>query len=159
MPADPNEDDLCDIRVRIAHPGIDIDDSLITRAVRLTLSSHKRNGCKLSIALVDDACMSELHQRYLDIPTSTDVLTFDLGEGSDDMVEGEIVVCVDTAIREAAVRNLPLSTETLLYIVHGVLHLLGYDDHDETAAERMHRVEDDVLTQLGVGPAYRVSAE
>lgn len=158
MSADSIEDDLCDIRVRAVCAGIDIDHSLIERAVRLTLSTQQKNRCKLSIAMVDDACMSELHQRYLNISTTTDVLTFDLGD-EDDLVEGEIVVCVDTAIREAASRKIPPETEALLYIVHGVLHLLGHDDHDEESARRMHLIEDDVLTRLGVGPAYRVSAQ
>jgi len=48
----------------------------------------------------------------------------------------------------------PLRRELLLYVVHGVLHCLGMDDHDEAAAAAMHRVEDAVLTAIGVGPVY-----
>ncbi len=69
-------------------------------------------------------------------------------------VEGEIIVSADTAAREARARGHSFEAELALYAVHGTLHLLGYDDNDQEAADRMHVMEDDILTKLGVGTVY-----
>ncbi len=69
-------------------------------------------------------------------------------------VEGEIIVSADTAAREAHGRGHSFEAELALYVVHGTLHLLGYDDHDQEAADRMHEIEDEILTKLGVGAVY-----
>jgi probable rRNA maturation factor len=57
-------------------------------------------------------------------------------------VEGDIVVCLDEAARQAKKRNHPIRLEVLLYALHGMLHLLGYDDVSARQAARMHRRED-----------------
>ena len=108
--------------------------------------------------------MAELNDRHLMHDGPTDVLTFDL-QDSDEIktgdlddptsIEGEIVVSVETAAREAARRGHDSDAEAALYVVHGTLHLLGYDDADEEDAAAMHAVEDDILTAVGVGPVYR----
>ncbi len=69
-------------------------------------------------------------------------------------VEGEIIVSADTAAREACARGHSCEAELALYAVHGTLHLLGYDDNDPGAADRMHEIEDEILTKLGVGAIY-----
>lgn len=70
------------------------------------------------------------------------------------VIEGEIVISVDTAAREADRRKHSLDAELALYAVHGTLHLLGHDDQDEEQAERMHTVEDEVLASAGLGRVY-----
>ena len=68
--------------------------------------------------------------------------------------EGEIVIGYETALREGTARQHPVGHEVLLYAVHGLLHLLGYDDHDEADAQAMHACEDEMLAELGIGPVY-----
>lgn len=131
----------------------------LRRAARATLERHGIRTAHLSIALVDDARMARLHERHLGRRGSTDVLTFDLGTGNgrsdhDTVIDGEIVVSVDTASREADARGHSVEAELALYVVHGTLHLLGYGDDDDKDAARMHRIEDEILVHIGLGVVY-----
>lgn len=111
--------------------------------------------------LVDDAEMSDAHLRWSGVPGTTDVLTFDLAEGAGargGALDVDLLLCVDEARRQAAARELPAERELLLYLVHGVLHCLGHDDHDEDAAARMHAEEDRLLEAAGIGVTFGVAA-
>lgn len=113
----------------------------------------------VSARIVDDREMAEAHERYKGVPGTTDVLTFDLGGGSGageggGEVEADLLICVDEARRQAAARGHGAERELLLYILHGVLHCLGHDDHGEAEAARMHAEEDRVLAAIGVGAVY-----
>ena len=113
----------------------------------------------LSVAVVDDATMGGLHERFLNLAGPTDVLTFELDHDADGRVtEGEVVICFGEATRQAAERGHAVGVELLLYALHGLLHLAGYDDLDDAAYERMHAKEDAVLTALGIGPVFRRDA-
>ena len=72
-----------------------------------------------------------------------------------DGIDGEIVVSVDAAAREAEARGHGIDLELALYVVHGTLHLLGYDDRSANEAARMHTLEDEILASLGLEPVYR----
>lgn len=120
---------------------------------------------ELSVVVVADERMAELHEQFAGIPGTTDVLTFDLtGEtevgtrapapGTRTQVEGEVYVCYDEAARQSADREHGVDVELLLYAVHGLLHLLGYDDHDEAHHAEMHAREDQLLEAIGVGRAF-----
>ena len=135
----------------------------------------------LGVRIVGDAEMAKAHQRYSGIPGTTDVLTFDLRDTDSatppipprspslefDEVSRKIFVrlrsvlctdilaCYDVAERESKVLGTSAERELLLYIIHGVLHCIGFDDHEESDAGLMHRVEDAVLTAIGVGPIYK----
>jgi probable rRNA maturation factor len=112
--------------------------------------------CRLNLAVVDDARMSELHSRYLRIDGTTDVLTFDLRDEPDGPVEGDIVICMDEARRQAKERGHDTRLELLLYAVHGLLHLMGEDDHAPADYEKMHRREDELLMRAGLGAVFGV---
>lgn len=131
---------------------------------------------RLEVSLVDDTTMSELHAEHCGDSSTTDVLTFDLLDSANDLaekqtpdpekigrIEADVILCVDEARRQAAQRGHDTRVELLLYAVHGLLHLLGEDDHDEAAYCRMHRREDELMSQLGVGrvfdrPAFDIDA-
>jgi len=132
-----------------------VDPERIAQVLRAVLARYKRTKSSLSLALVDDAEMIALHDKYLNIPETTDVLTFDLEAGDADAVDGEIIICADTAQRESTARGHGFADEVTLYAVHGLLHLLGYDDHSEQDATKMHAREDELLVELGIGPVYR----
>lgn len=106
----------------------------------------------LSLVLVDDREMGRLHAAFSGDPAPTDVLAFPLGgprAPGADFPAGEVVVSVETAVREARARGLRPRTEVLLYAVHGILHLRGEDDHDPVRARRMDRRTLHLLRILG----------
>ncbi len=107
-----------------------------------------RPDAELSVALVGDAEMAELHKRFLGRRRATDVLAFPY-EKRGALVTGEIVVNAERAVREAAGRSHGGREELLLYVVHGMLHLLGYDDHTASDRRRMREREQAVLRAAG----------
>jgi rRNA maturation RNase YbeY len=110
---------------------------------------------ELSVALVGEARMSQLHEQFMHVLGPTDVLTFPLEiDVRGRPVSGEIVVCVPVALREARLRNIPVAKEVLLYALHGMLHLCSFDDRTAKAFREMHRKEDQILTALGLGPVF-----
>lgn len=124
------------------------------RAVAEHVLRREKSKARLSVAVVGDATMRRLHREYMGVDSPTDVLTFPL-EGPGGFL-GEVVACAGVARREAAARGEKPSDELLLYVVHGVLHLLGYDDVAPRDFARMHRREASLLEELGV--AARVEA-
>lgn len=116
-------------------------------------------GCRgeVRVRVVGDDEMARTHQRYAGMGGTTDVLTFDLGEGSAARtreLDVDVFVCVDEASRQASERGHEVERELLLYVLHGVLHCLGHDDHDEASAAAMHAREDEVLERIGVGATF-----
>lgn len=110
---------------------------------------------EMSIALVNDDQMSELHREFMSIPGPTDVLTFPIDQDARGRVtSGEVVICVPYARRMAKERKMPADREVLLYAIHGMLHLLGYDDRTARSYRTMHGTEDELLTELGLGPVF-----
>jgi len=110
---------------------------------------------ELSVALVSDREMSALHDRFMKQATPTDVLTFPLDQDSrGSIISGEIVICVPEALRQAKSRSAKVQHELLLYALHGMLHLHGLDDRTEADYLRIHKLEDQILTELGVGPVF-----
>lgn len=109
-----------------------------------------------SLTLVGDEAMAALHQRTMNLASTTDVLTFDLRETLHGAaaIDLDTVICVDEAARQAAQRGHPLRHELLLYAIHSLLHVRGYDDVSAPKARRMHRREDALLVALGIGPVY-----
>ncbi len=133
-----------EVSFEVAVPELDVGE---IRRVLAAVLEREGADLGLSVALVDDAAIHRLNREFLDHDHPTDVISFDLGD--DPGVGGEIVVSVDTARREAAERGCDLRSELLLYCVHGVLHLLGYDDHDVEDRSRMHARQRELLAELG----------
>lgn len=122
----------------------------VRRAAELALEHGGRAGEALSIVFVDDDELAAMHAEWLDDPTRTDVITFDLGADGEDGPSGELYVSTERAREVARRRGLDVVREHLLYVVHGALHLCGYDDHDPRERARMRRAERAVLARLGV---------
>ena len=113
---------------------------------------------ELSVVLVSDSQMSQLHERFMKDDSPTDVLTFPLEENSRGKASsGEIVINVAQALRQSRRRGIPVQNELLLYALHGMLHLKGMDDRTDSQYRRMHRLEDRILTKLGVGTVFHSS--
>jgi probable rRNA maturation factor len=122
------------------------------RAARAELRSRVH---ELSVALVGDKEMTGLHERFMGISGPTDVLTFPLEEDEFGRVTaGELILCVPQARRQAKMQRISAQNELLLYALHGLLHLSGFDDRTPAGFAQMHRKEDEILTALGVGPVF-----
>jgi rRNA maturation RNase YbeY len=114
--------------------------------------------CELSIAFVGDARMSELHERFMNISGPTDVLTFPLEQNNRGQItSGEVVVCIPQAKRQSKLRSIPVQREVLLYALHGMLHLCGFDDRTPAEFKKMHAMEDKILSRIGVGATFKHS--
>lgn len=101
------------------------------------------------IHFVDLARICQLHGEYFDDPSPTDCITFPIDSpGPDCQVLGEVFVCPHTAITYAKEHSLDPYSECTLYIVHGLLHLLGFDDIDEADQLKMRAMEKQSMTYL-----------
>ncbi len=114
----------------------------------------------VSISIVDDVEMRRLNRRFLGRRGNTDCLSFDLSDDAspDQPRVFDLIVNGELAAREAARRGHSAAAELALYIVHGLLHQLGFDDATAKQAQRMHRTEDEILRDSGYGLVYNTHA-
>jgi len=137
---------------------------------RAILAAHGRQA-NLSLCYVDDAAIRTLNRQYLGRDETTDVLAFPLDDpaegvprpnsfgragaaasgahpAKDESLLGEIVISAEKAQAEARRRRIPVARELALYTAHGLLHLLGYDDHTPAERRRMRRAERAALAAI-----------
>lgn len=126
-----------------------LDDDRVATLVEAALAHGGRAGIDVAVIFVDDDTLAGMHERWLGDPSPTDVISFDLGEEGGGPA-GELYVSVDQARREAEQRAVPLQRELALYVVHGVLHLCGFDDREDADRARMRLAESAVLDALGL---------
>ena len=129
----------------------ELDDEAVRAAARRALEHGGRPDLPLDVILTDDATLAELHGRCLGDPSPTDVMSFDLG---DEQLgpQGEVYASVDRARDVARRRGVAPARELALYVVHGTLHLCGFDDLDDDARRAMRAAERAVLSALGYAP-------
>ncbi len=125
----------------------------IESSLRSLVPKLSRPCRRVDVRIVGDEQMKTLHLRHSAIDTTTDVLTFDQSP-AEGPIEADLAVCEDEARRRAAALGHTIERELLLYILHGLLHCCGFDDHDEEAYARMHAEEDRLLESIGVGRTF-----
>ena len=103
---------------------------------------------ELTAVVLDDAALRRLNATQLGHDYETDVVTFPFK--TPDRLEGEIYVSLETAAREATARGATTAEELTLYLVHGTLHLAGWDDHTPSDRAAMRAAERTVLATLGI---------
>jgi len=121
---------------------------LLKKLVALVLAEHGAAGREIDIVLVDDAYIKTLNRTYLGRSCATDVLSFGFEQAAERIPEcvlGDVVVSTERAFFRAAEFGKDIAEETCLYVIHGVLHLLGFDDERKQAAQRMRREEERML--------------
>jgi probable rRNA maturation factor len=96
----------------------------------------------IACIFVEDKFLAEMHQQYLADPEKTDVITFNLGDAA---VEGEIYISFERAFEQAAVFNVSFEEEITRLVIHGLLHLAGYDDLVEPDRIKMKAQENKLL--------------
>ncbi|MEM9381776.1 MAG: rRNA maturation RNase YbeY [Planctomycetota bacterium] len=136
----------------------ELDEEATRRALASALQHGGAPDLTVDVVFVDDPTLAELHGTFLDDPSPTDVITFDLRDGESAAAadpagagaDAEIYVSVDRAREVAAERGSAVADELALYVVHGALHLVGFDDRSPADQEEMRRAEAEVLARLGV---------
>lgn len=103
---------------------------------------RKPRSAELEIIFLSDSAIRLLNRRYKGRNISTDVLSFELGE------LGEVIISSDTALRNSRIFNTSFEEEIVLYIIHGILHLFGYDDETAGAKNRMSKKENGIRERI-----------
>ncbi|MDO4549631.1 MAG: rRNA maturation RNase YbeY [Planctomycetia bacterium] len=134
---------------------VSLDHEKIHAAVSVVLKKQEIPSAEISVALVDDETIHAINQEFLEHDYPTDVISFPLNDPSEDSgcLEGEIVVSTDTAFRDAhhlAFHGWTVQEECYLYIIHGALHLAGYDDHAQEDLRLMRAAEIECLKEIGI---------
>lgn len=135
-----------------------IDSQRLVAAARLILQEEGIRRGTLSIAVVDDPTIHDLNRQYLQHDYPTDVLSFVLEQRAG-FLEGEVVVSADTAATRCEAYGWSLDDELLLYVVHGTLHLAGYDDGTPPERQAMRQREEHYLARFGLDARYDDSGE
>ena len=121
----------------------------IRRTAESALAALGRSDRDVHVSVVDDSAIRRLNARYRDSRKTTDVLAFDLRVPGPSRLMGEVIVCADAARRQARGVGASVALELDLLVVHGILHLAGWDDHEPREARLMHERERDILAGAG----------
>lgn len=133
-----------------------IEGQKLENAAVATLShEHVSPDTDLSIVIDDDERLHALNNEFLGIDAPTDVLSFPSGEQSTDpdtgnLYLGDIILSFPRASEQAETAGHPVMNELQLLVIHGVLHLLGYDHADSEEKINMWAIQADILSSLGV---------
>ena len=126
---------------------------LAERAAALALERHGRAGCEFGLVLAGDAELHDLNLRFRGVDAPTDVLSFpcdDLPPPGEPPYAGDVAVSLERARAQAQAFGHGLEREVCYLTVHGVLHLLGYDDAGEEDLAEMHRLTEEVMAEMGL---------
>ncbi len=139
------------ITVSLANPyEYELDFAALKSAARTVLEGEAITNAKVTIAFVDSPHIHRLNKQFLNHDEPTDVLTFPYSDPKAKKLEGEVVIGYQIAQEYAADRGHDVTLELLLYVVHGCLHLCGYDDTDDKHAAQMRVKERDYLKAIGI---------
>jgi len=130
-------------------------DSIARMAIDAAIAGTKvetQDDAELSLMICDDSTIQELNSKWRNKNKPTNVLSFP-GE-EDGALLGDIVVSMDTVRREAGLENKPVENHLIHLIVHGFLHLFGYDHETEDEALKMESLETLILGELGIADPY-----
>jgi probable rRNA maturation factor len=133
------------------------DAEALTRAAAIAaLQSEGADGEGVAVLLTDDAAVQELNSRFRQKDAPTNVLSFPAPHNPEKHL-GDVALAFGVCTREAAEQGKPLAAHLQHLVVHGVLHLLGYDHMRDAEAEAMESLERVVLAGLGVPDPYKAS--
>jgi probable rRNA maturation factor len=137
-------------------------DALARKAIDATLAhadAELPEETEISLLLSDDAFVQELNRRWRGQDKPTNVLSFPAADEDnfERLLLGDIAIAFETMAREADEEGKPLSAHFCHLVVHGLLHLLGYDHEDAAEAEAMEALERAILADLGIDDPYRLA--
>lgn len=110
------------------------------------LSNHGKTAGPISYIFCSDEYLLDLNKEHLDHDYYTDILTFPYSTPDDIVLQSEIYISIDRVKDNARSLNQPFLNELHRVMIHGILHLLGHDDHGDQAKKRMRSLEDEALS-------------
>jgi probable rRNA maturation factor len=131
-----------------------IDTGRLRRSLKRLLRKLERPDAEVSVLVVDDERIQQINRDYLDRDRPTNVISFSMNEGEGGEINpellGDIIISAETAARDAAIGGLDLMEEMEFLLIHGLLHLLGYNHENTTQEEtdRMKRREQELFYLL-----------
>lgn len=136
-------------------------EPLIEAAVAEVAAERRLVPGKASVTVVlsDDASIADLNGQFRSKPKPTNVLSFPPGPGAPDGYLGDIILAAETLAREAQDQDIALDHHIQHLVVHGILHLIGFDHEDDKSAEIMEKLEIEILARLGVANPYTGALE
>ena len=137
-----------EISVTVAHQELDFDPNLVEHLASSVAEGEDQCIRQLEITLMSAEQLRELNRSWRKADYDTDVLSFSLSDGK--ALDGEIYVSLDFARTHCHTYGATYTEEVSRYIVHGMLHLLGYEDDTVRGARTMRRKEDQYLQSAGV---------
>lgn len=148
-----------DVQIASATPGLPDAGELRHWVEQALLGSSRprhEHATELTVRIVDEAESADLNQRYRGKAGPTNVLSFpaELPPGLPMDLLGDLVVCAPVVVREAIEQHKPVAAHWAHMIVHGVLHLCGYDHIDAQDAQQMENLEIDILSTLNFANPY-----
>jgi probable rRNA maturation factor len=120
----------------------------LQKTVETVLSFENETADFLSVEFLSDTKMRQLHEQYFSDPSSTDCMSFPLNDTVSPRHLGDILICPKTALLQVAVDHSLFFDELTLYLIHGLLHLLGYDDIDPKDRKIMRTKESKYMREL-----------
>ena len=158
------------IQIANQQASIPVNEAELMRFADATLHAERVAQAEISLAVVDDATIHEINRQHLQHDYPTDVISFLLNShlvdpraaapgqtprrGTGLSIDGEIILSADTAAREAGDYGWVPLDEMGLYVVHGLLHLCGYDDLTDEEQAVMRQREREILASLGLTARY-----
>lgn len=139
------------INIYNSQKSIKISKRSIQKQIKAVLQSENVNCDELSLYLIDEKSIKKLHKDFFNDDTSTDCISFPIDspeEFHNYSILGEVFVCPEVAIRYSKEHDISSYDETTLYIIHGLLHLLGYDDISEKDKTTMRKKEKKCMSVL-----------
>ncbi len=149
-------DDNADISVEITCDiaGLKVDTESLKDLARSVCRRFGLEYAQVGIAVVGDDTIRKLNEQFLNKLQKTDVISFDLSDTAGAARCFELAINADEAARQSKAQKHPLQAELALYITHGLLHNLGFDDATSEQSAEMHRTEDDILQDAGFGKVF-----
>lgn len=151
IPISARRDPVARIEISDEQQILSLDHRSLSAAIEGVLRGEAIDQADISLAIIDDRRMHELNARYLNHDEPTDVLSF-LLDSRPGYIEGEIIVSAETAAARAGEFGWSPIDELLLYIIHGTLHLVGYDDCDPADGAAMREREKVYLERARITP-------
>jgi len=148
-----------DIQHAVKEPSLISDDTFI-QWVELALNEDKCANSELTLRLVDIEEITNLNSTYRNKNKATNVLAFPAEHN--DLVEleynllGDIIICPDVLVKESSELGIPIIAHWAHIVIHGTLHLLGYDHIDDEDCKKMQTLEIKILAKLGFDNPYKV---
>ncbi len=138
-----------DLLISSLLPEYRVDKRKLNRVIKQVFSDQQLKKVRVNVVLTDDVEIIRLNKQYLNNNSTTDVLSFLLElDNTEKFLEGEVYANLQQIERQAAEYKVNFETELFRIVIHGILHLVGYDDQSPQERKKMHEQEDYYLSQV-----------